>query len=322
LKLLPSAAKARAKSGVEAFFDLKNTTLEVSGGAFRVSPDRKGVVPRHFVVCQNSRLGLDQCALAALLLNDNRFQSAIYVENDSNAKSCQIQIDHTFLTTSGTIIQCEASQLDLDVRNSLFLSQQDIFALPAKPGGSDAIRVSLSQSTFAPQGSVFAIKSESASSNTSRTAVQVIAEESLFLPAPSGSNTASLISAPQSSSGNGGIEWWGNSNGYMVERFNAINRASGSASGTGDEFSAEMKSLFGADADQHELSMRGGVILQDQKLPSIVKLQPVHFQLLPTCKAATWSELKQPVGADPIVLQKIIEGKQSQDQSGRLKRAF
>lgn len=329
LKLLPSAAKSRAKTGIEAFFDLKNSTLEVSGGAFRVSPDRKGVVPRHFVVCQNSRLGLDQCALAALLLNDNRFQSAIYVVKDSNGKSNQIQIDHSYLTASGTIIQSEASQLDLDVRNSLFLSQQDIFALPAKQGESDAIRVSLSQSTFAPQGSVFAINEKSGGSNSGRSAIQVIAEESLFLPAPSGSaarsdfsKTASLISAPQSSSGNGGIEWWGNSNGYMVERFNAINRATGSGSGAGNDFSADMKSLFGADADQHELSMRGGVILQDQKLPPVVKLQPVHFQLLPTCKAATWSELKQPVGADPAVLQKIIEGKQSQDKSGRLKRAF
>ncbi|WP_417383911.1 serine/threonine protein kinase [Gimesia sp.] len=329
LKLLPSAAKSRAKSGIEAFFDLKNTTMEISGGAFRVSPDRKGVVPRHFVVCRNSRLGLDQCALAALLLNDNRFQSAIYVENDSNGKPSQIQIDHSFLTTSGRIIQSEASQLDLDIRNSLFLSQQDIFALSAKPGGSDGIRVSLSQSTFAPQGSVFAIKSESASSNSGQSAIQVIAEESLFLPAPAGSNvrsdfsnTASLISAPQSSSGSGAIEWWGNSNGYMVERFNAIDRATGSSSGAGNDFSADMKNLFGADADQNELSMRGGVILQDQKLPPIVKLQPVHFQLLPTCKAATWSELKQPVGADPTVLQKIIEGKQSQDKSGRLKRAF
>lgn len=196
-------------------------------------------------------------------------------------------------------------------------------------GVSDVIRVSLSQSTFAPQGSVFAIKSESGNSNSGRSAIQVIAEESLFLPAPSGSNarsdlskTASLISAPQSSSGNGGIEWWGNSNGYMVERFNAINRATGSASGSGNDFSADMKSLFGADADQHELTMRGGVILQDQKLPPVIKLQPVHFQLLPTCKAASWSELNQPLGADPVVLQKIIEGKQNQDKSGRLKRAF
>lgn len=329
LKLLPSSSKSRVKSGIEAFFNLKNSTLEVSGGAFRVSPDRKGVVPRHFVRCQNSRLGLDQCALAALLPNDNRFQSAIYVEADSNGKSSQIQIDHSYLTASGTIIQSEASQLDLDVRNSLFLSQQDIFALPAKQGVSDVIRVSLSQSTFAPQGSVFAIKSESGNSNSGRSAIQVIAEESLFLPAPSGSNarsdlskTASLISAPQSSSGNGGIEWWGNSNGYMVERFNAINRATGSASGSGNDFSADMKSLFGADADQHELTMRGGVILQDQKLPPVIKLQPVHFQLLPTCKAASWSELNQPLGADPVVLQKIIEGKQNQDKSGRLKRAF
>ena len=83
-----------------------------------------------------------------------------------------------------------------------------------------------------------------------------------------------------------------------------------------------MKSLFGADADQHELTMRGGVILQDEKLPPVIKLQPVHFQLLPTCKAANWSELNQPLGADPVVLQKIIEGKQNQDKSGRLKRAF
>ncbi|QDT89238.1 serine/threonine protein kinase [Gimesia algae] len=329
LKLIPSTAKSRSKSGIEAFFGLKNSTLVVSGGAFRISPDRKGVVPRHFVSCQNSRLGLDQCALSALLLNNNRFQSAIYVEPDSKGKSNQIQIDHSFLTASSTIIQSGSNQLDLEVNNSLFLSQQDIFALPAKAGDSPGIHVGLNQSTFAPRGSVFAIKQESGSSNSGRSAIQIIAEESLFLPAPSSSasrsdfsNTASLISTPQSSSGHEGIEWWGTSNGYMVERFNATDRATGGSPGAGKEFSADMKSLFGADADQHELSMRGGVILQDQKLPPLVKLQPVHFQLLPTCKAATWSALKQPLGADPAVLQKIIEGKQSQDKSGRLKRAF
>lgn len=329
LKLLPTTVKTRSKSGIEAFFSLKNSTLDISGGAFRISPERKGVVPKHFVVCQNSRLGLDQCALAALLVNDNRFESAVHIEPGTKGKSNQIQIENSFITVSGTIIQSESSQLDLEVSNSLFLSQQDIFAFPLKPGDSPGIHVALNQSTFAPRSSVFAIKEESGGSSSEQSAIQVIAEESLFLPAPASSasrsdfsKTASLISARQSSSSPEGIEWWGNSNGYMVERFNAIDRATGNSPGAGNDFSAGMKSLFGTDAEQHELSMRGGIILQDQKLPPLVKLQPVHFQLLPTCKAATWSALKQPLGADPAVLQKIIEGKQGQDKSGRLKRAF
>ncbi|MAX37162.1 MAG: hypothetical protein CME33_11445 [Gimesia sp.] len=330
LKLLPSSAKTRSKSGIEAFFSLKNSTLEVSGGAFRVSPERKGVVPRHFVSCQNSRLALDQCILAALLLNDNRFQSAISIEPGSSEKSNQILIDHSFLTVSGSILQSASTQLELEVRNSLLLSQQDIFALPAKPGDSAGIHVSLRQSTFAPQGSVFAISEETGnSSSAGQAAVQIIAEESLFLPAPSSSatrsdfsKTASLISASKSSTPRQGIEWWGNSNGYMVERFNVIDRAGGSSPGAEKEFSAEMASLFGEEADLHELSSRGGVIFQEQKLPPLVKLQPTHFQLLPTCKAATWSDMQQPLGADPVVLQKIIEGRQNQEKSGRIKRAF
>jgi len=108
----------------------------------------------------------------------------------------------------------------------------------------------------------------------------------------------------------------------MVERFNVIDRASGNSPGAEKEFSAEMASLFGEEADQHELSSRGGVIFQEQKLPPLVKLQPTHFQLLPTCKAATWSNMQQPLGADPVVLQKIIEGRQNQEKSGRIKRAF
>ncbi len=113
----------------------------------------------------------------------------------------------------------------------------------------------------------------------------------------------------------------------MVERLNVLDDSGARSQKTDADFLKEMTRLFGEDADQRALIIRGGIILQEQKLPPLIKIKPSDFQLLPTCKAASWSELKQPIGADPAALQRMIQGSgQSSGQGpakpGRNKRSF
>ena len=332
LRLLPSAAKKRLRdsktAGISSFISLKNSTLEIQGGHFRISMERKGVVPSHFLVCQDSQVALKQCALRAMLINDRRFQSVVYIEPSRAGKSNQVLLEDSFLSASGTIIESRTPQLNLEVRNSLLLTQNDIFALNAQASASAALQVSLSQSTLAPGRTVFAFQQDSSGTKGGHAAAQIFADESLFLPAPATSaarsdfsKTAHLFSIPQGLQKNQQIRWWGNSNGFMVERLHVHDGAGAQKSEA--DFSNEMRRLFGDEANQHALSIRGGILLQEQKLPSLVKIDPVHFQLLPTCKAARWSDLKGPLGADPAELQTMVQGgSQSPGKRSRINRAF
>ncbi|MCA9016288.1 MAG: hypothetical protein KDA77_13230, partial [Planctomycetaceae bacterium] len=317
-------------AGITSFITLKNSTLEMTGGNFRISAERKGVVPKHFLVCQDSQLVLDQCALRAMLINDRRFQSVVYVEPDAAGKSSLILMNDSFLSASGTVVESRTPRLSLDIRNSLLLSQKDIFDLNAQASGAPLLRISLSQSTLAAGGTVFALQPASGAASAGNAVAQIFADESLFLPAPATSaarsdfsQSAALFSSPQAFREKQQIQWWGNSNGFMVERLDVLGGNGSGSQKTDAEFSQEMTRLFGDEADQRALSIRGGILLQDPKLPPLVKIDPIHFQLLPTCKAASWSDLKQSLGADPAVLQTMVQGgSQTPDQRGRIKRAF
>lgn len=334
LRLVPSAAKTRTReqkaAGISSFITLKNSTLDMIGGNFRISMDRKGVIPKHFLICQDSQVALTQFALRAMLINDKRFQSVVYVEPSVAGKTSRVLMSDTFLSSSGTIVESRTPQLQVDVQNSLLLSQQDIFALNVQASAVPSLQISLSQSTLAPEGTVFALQQSAGTTAAGTSAAQIFADESLFLPAPARSatrsdfsKTASLFSIPRALREKQRVQWWGNSNGYMVERLQMLGGPGVGPSKPVVEFSNEMKRLFGNEADQRELSIRGGIILKEQKLPPLVKIDPVHFQLLPTCKAASWSELKQPLGADLAVLQAVIQGSsQSPGQPRRTKRAF
>jgi hypothetical protein len=109
----------------------------------------------------------------------------------------------------------------------------------------------------------------------------------------------------------------------MVERLQALGESGSLSAGAGGDFEQTLAQVFGDQADQHALTMPGGVLLQEQKLPPLTKIQPVHFRLLPACKAATWSDLKQPLGADPVALQAMLEGNpQDRAKAARKKRSF
>ncbi|QDT26940.1 serine/threonine protein kinase [Gimesia panareensis] len=328
LKLLPSAVKSRNRgTGVNSFIALKNSTLAIEGGKFRIAADRKGVVPRHFVSLQNSQLALEDSALDAMLLNDKRFQSVVQVKAGAAGKPNQVLLERTYLSASGTVVDSEATQLDLDVNQSLLLSLNDLFSLSVKPSTRANVRVSLNQSTLAPRESVFAFRQAGGKGQTGDSAARIFAEECLFLPSPavSGnrsefSTTASLLRLPENLQSQKLVEWWGSANGYMVERLKALGD-SGSLSG--GEFEQTLSRLFGNLAEQHSLTIPGGILLQDQKLPPLVKIQPTHFKLLPACKAATWTDLKQPLGADPVALQAMIEGKpEDREKAARKRRSF
>tara|TARA_R110002095_G_scaffold105799_2_gene92586 strand:- start:3365 stop:7699 length:4335 start_codon:yes stop_codon:yes gene_type:complete len=335
LKLFSPSAQKRPRdqktAGISSFITLKNSTLEIVGGRFRISSERKGVVPQHFLVCQNSRLALDECALDAMLINDRRFQSVVSVVPSTNGKPDQIVMDHTFLCSSGTIIESHTPQLGVAVQDSLLLSLRDIFALEMeKSAPPPSIYLSLSQSTFAPGGSVFALQQVSDGTAPGTAPVQIFANDSVFMPAPATSavrsdfsRSAALFSIPQSVLEKKWIQWWGDSDGFMIEKLDLLAGSGSSSQQTDAEFLKEMSRLFGEETNQRALAIRGGIILQAQKLPPLVKIEPVHFQLLPTCKAASWSELKQPLGADPVALQAmILGGEKNPEKTGRTKRAF
>ncbi|WP_298869269.1 serine/threonine-protein kinase [uncultured Gimesia sp.] len=317
-------------AGISSFITLRNSTLDLVGGNFQISAERKGVVPKHFLVCNNSKLALDQCALHAILVNDRRFQSVVYVESSDTGKPEQILIDHSFLAASGTIVESRASRLSLDVQSSLLLSMKDIFAFEMQKSVSPSVQVSLNQSTFASGETVFALKQTSGDKSAGDSAARIFADESIFMPAPATSaarsvfsKSASLFSIPQTLREKKPIQWWGNANGFMVERLNLLDKSNTNSQKTAAGFSKEMAMLFGAEADQGALAVSGGIMLLEQKLPPLVKIKSSHFELLPTCKAARWSGLKKHIGADPVALEKMILGSgQDSKKTERIKRRF
>ncbi|MFK7778022.1 MAG: hypothetical protein QM501_07825, partial [Gimesia sp.] len=326
LKLLSASSRKRPRNqktaAISSFITLRNSTLDIVGGNFRISNERKGVVPKHFLVCNNSKVALDQCALHAVLINDRRFQSVIFVEPSNAGKPGTVLIDRSYLASSGTIVESHTSLLSLDVQNSLLLSLKDIFDLDLDQSASRSLQVSLSQSTLAPGEAVFAIKEVPGKKATGNSAMQIFADDSIFMPAPATSTvrsglskTASLFSMPENFQKKIPIQWWGNTNGFMIERLNLLEGSNAGSQTSSTKFSKALASLFGNEADQGALSIKGGIILQDQKLPPLIKIKSSHFQLLPTCKAASWSGLKQHIGANPVALEKMILGSSGQQKS-------
>lgn len=334
LKLLSSSSRKRPRSpktaGVSAFITLRNSTLDLVDGNFRISNERKGVVPKHFLVCNNSQLALERCALKAVLINDRRFQSALYVEPSNAGKPGTVLIDRSYLASSGTIVESRTPLLSLDIQNSLLLSLKDVFDLEVQKSSSPSLQVSLSQSTLAPGEAVFAVKETSGKKSTGDSAMRIFADDTIFMPAPATSavrsdfsKTASLFSMPETLQNKTPVQWWGNSNGFMVERLNLLEAGTTGSQKPDTDFSKAMASLFGVEADQRALSIAGGILLQEQKLPPLVKIKSSHFQLLPTCKAASWSGLKQHIGANPVALEKMILGDgQDSNKIDRKNRAF
>ena len=334
LKLLSASSRKRPRdqktAGISAFITLRNSTLDIVGGNFRISNERKGVVPKYFLVGNNSQMALDQCALNAVLINDQRFESVVYVEPSSAGKPGNVLIDRSYIASSGTIVESRSSLLSLDVQNSLLLSLKDIFDLEVEKSPSPSLQVSLSQSTLAPGKAVFAIKETPGKKSTGDSAVRIFADDSIFMPAPvtsavrsDFSKWASLFSIPETLQKKIPVQWWGNTNGFMVERLNLLEGGKAGSPKPNTDFSKAMASLFGNEADQGALSIKGGIILQEQKLPPLVKIKSSDFQLLPTCKAASWSGLKQHIGANPVALEKmILGGGQNLKKVDRKKRAF
>ncbi|QDT97749.1 serine/threonine protein kinase [Gimesia aquarii] len=333
LKLSPSATPKRSRdkksTAISSFITSRNSTLEMVGGNFQIAAERRGVIPKHFLICQNSRVALDQCVLKAMLFNEKRFQSVVYVEPAATKQTSQVMIDRSFLTASGTIIESRALRLSLEIQNSLLLGLQNLFAFDAPGSDSPSIQVSLKQSTFAPGRSVFTFQ-ESLGTSAGIGSLQIFADDSIFMPAPSTSavradlsRTVSLFAIPPSLQKKKLIQWWGNSNGFMIERLNLLADSGNNSQTTSAAFSKGMKNLFGEEVTQRPLASPGGIILQEQKLPPLVKIMSSDFQLLPTCKAATWSELKQPIGAKLSELeQNLKESSNSRSKPGRNKLAF
>jgi serine/threonine protein kinase len=333
MKLFPTKGKVRTREprgkGVESFISLKNSTLVVAGGKFRVSIDRRGVIPVHFVSMQGSRLALEDSALDAMLINEKRFQSVVQVAAASG-KPSQVLLDRTYISTSGSIVAAQGARLDLDVRDSLLMSLNDFCDLSVASASVAPVRVSLKQSTLAPREAVFSFKQAGGNPKPGETAARIFAEECLFLPAPANSGNrsdfskaATLLRLPQNLQNQSQVKWWGSANGYMVERLQAVGDPGSLSGGADRRFQETLTRLFGAESEQHSLTMPGGILLEEQKLPSLVKIQPVHFRLLPACKAATWTDLQQSLGADLTALQAMIEGKpQERAKAERKKRAF
>ncbi|QDU11408.1 serine/threonine protein kinase [Gimesia aquarii] len=333
LKLSPSATPKRSRdkksTAISSFFTSRNSTLEMVGGNFQIAAERRGVIPKHFLICQNSRVALDQCVLKAMLFNEKRFQSVVYVEPAAAKQTSQVMIDRSFLTASGTIVESRALRLSLEIQNGLLLGLQNLFTFDAPRSGSPSIQVSLKQSTFAPGGSVFTFQ-ESLGTSAGTGSLQIFADDSIFMPAPSTSavradlsRTVSLFAIPPSLQKKKLIQWWGSSNGFMIERLNLLAESGNASQSTSTTFLEAMKSLFGEEVTQRPLVSPGGIILQEQKLPPLVKIMSSDFQLLSTCKAATWSELKQPIGANLSELEQNLKGSSnSRSKPGRNKLAF
>lgn len=330
LKLSSAAVKKRPRNlkspAIPSFITLNNSTLELTGGHFRIPAERKGVIPRHFLHSQNSLVALKRCEINAMLINNKRFQSVAYA---GSGKMNQVLIDSSYLATSGTIFESHASKLNIDIQNSLLLSQSNLFAFENQNSEPSSIKVTLHQNTLVSRESFFTFQENDDKTKTGKTSVQIFADESLFIPAPStpamrsNLQTVSLFSMPQKLRDNKNVKWWGNSNGFMVEKLNLLaEKGSASQTGNSNGFLKGMEEMFGTEANQHTLALRGGIILQEQKLPPLVKIKPTHFRLLPTCKAANWSELKQPIGVNLSEWEKIQKGSPGPDKSGRIKRAF
>lgn len=327
LRLLPSAAQSRSRkeNGIESFISVKNSTLDLTGGAFRISLDRKRLVPRHFLDCQSSRVMLDQTLLHAMLVNDRQFESVVHVAPEAKGTPSQVAIRDSFLVSSGTILNASTPRLNLEVDNSLLISLQDLFDLQAQSGDAPELRVSLKQSTLAPAGTIFAFHRPEGTA-AGKVPAQIFADETLFFPAPAASAVRSqsdrpvtLFSFPKGFQDDKRVQWWGNANGFMVER---LRLQEGVESSPGDaEFQKFMAQQFGEEADHRPLAIRGGVMFKQQKLPPLVKIEPKHFELLTTCKAAGWSDLKQPLGADLGVLQALLEGGSQSGGPGKRRKS-
>ncbi|MEX0714932.1 MAG: serine/threonine-protein kinase [Planctomycetaceae bacterium] len=283
----------------DAFFSVKDGSLEIVGGALRLpSSSSAGSMPNWMVRAEDSDLLLEDCRLEGPILDRTRRDGLIRWTRATERRAAALDpprgayerhavIDGCFLIDGGRMIQADIRERALTIRDSTLVGFDELLALDVRGSHRIGAAVRIERSTLAAGRSFFHV-STSLLSRLADEPLTFFVADSVFLPAGDADGLLDpvVLNCPETALQERQLAWWGTRNGYGVTRYRRV----GGAPGDGpQDFDAVWAATWGGGQVAAPLHEAGDVRLR-ATLEALRRSQIGReaFRLAPGSPATAW----------------------------------
>jgi hypothetical protein len=204
----------------------------------------------------------------------------------------------SFLSGSGTLIEADLRQRALYLRNSVLAARDDL--LKINLAGAEPVlagTVDIEQCTLSATESLVQVLPAGLAGPAEKP-LEIFVDRSVIAPPMrmgSQRPRPTLLATTPAAIEQNQVSWWERRTGYAPDLATFLRDPSATAAD--QKFETAWLDRWGAGSVQQPLVGPGGVILKSELPEDRTRLEPVHFVLDKTAKAATWDD-GRPIGAN------------------------
>ena len=289
----------------DAFIAIRGGTIEIVGGNLKIPRTTTRPFPRWFLYAEDANFVLQDCLVSGALAPASRNKGLIRWSTTGQTASTPAYagryahhalIRNSFLSAYGTVVQMIGIDQALEVDNSVLAGVRHVLEIDIGHEGKQ-IRgaVALNRCTLSAGHRFFALRAIRRAEPPVEPFRFFVTQTVFAPPVESTQPGGAILLAVSDEAAIKGhqLQWWGYANGYSRTIGSYL---SGASIGAGSFDSAWLKTWAPA-ACLFPIADRGDVALK-RKYPPVTRLTVSDFELHPASKAARWSDLQRPIGAD------------------------
>ena len=304
--LAPRSASTPKDGHDDAFLTVINGGVELVGVNL-VSGTESRVLPRWMIQINNGDLSLKNCRIQGPMIGTTRMKGVVQWLRPEPMRAERpfrvsregyLAVVDSFLSGSGLLIEADLRKRALYLRNSVLAARDDLLTINL--AGTDPVlagTVDIEQCTLSATESLFHVL-PAGLTGPAQKPVEIFVDRCVFAPPMRmGSQRPKptlLVTTPAALEQNQ-VSWWERRTGYAPDVTTYLRDPTATAAD--QKFETAWLDRWGAGSVQKPLVGPGGVILKSELPEDRTRLEPVHFVLDKTAKAATWDD-GRPIGAD------------------------
>ena len=282
----------------QPWIQVKNGSLQLEGGVFRVDPPSRAPMPSSWVQGQNADIRLQNCYVTGPESADKNLVALVDMQGAANGSPHRLQVANCFFDYGGTLVQADLANCQVQATGAVLVSQGHLFSLAhAGQGTAEAGQIHLERCTLSSRKGALHFNVATPAAH-GKPQVQAFVRECAFVPAVSSSSGE--IAHPQIVSSQIAVDqlpqqvwWWGTRNGFAPE----LQRSFGKET----DLAKVWPGFWGAGHVKEALLADDGVLLAKGTLDR-KNLRPSSFQLYEQSQASHWAEDQTAIGADAASL--------------------
>jgi hypothetical protein len=286
----------------DAFIKVTGGTIEIVNANFRIGPSTKPS-PHWFLDVQDGSFSIRNCTLQGQIFENATYSGLIHFSAGRSATSASDtlaphwgHVRNSFLFTTHTVLGGDMAADNLMLEDSILVSSARVFDLRL---GSSSPAIDIHSCTLSAGTDHFHFKADPSAARAPRP--RIFVEDTVFAPPvrPDGDSTSqpALIGGVTESQIADRLDWWEYACAYS--RFVTLPGQVAGNSGAAGALDAWSR-LAGPAHILRSTDAAGAVILK-RDLPQLKETVPSDFRLQALAKAATWSDLGTPIGANQVI---------------------